>query len=133
MKRMQIAAVRPTLPAGAIGHSGVSMKPALLLLSFSLVIAASGAFAQGNSDACHNQYGSCMERCSSRPQALQEKCSQSCEASTNQCYAGVYGPSSSQTLQPGPDASSAQEPQANDARDEAQNFKNDDVKLKKKR
>jgi hypothetical protein len=134
MKRMQTAAVRRTLRAGAIGHSGVSMKPALLLLSFSLVTAASGAFAQGNSDACHNQYGSCMERCSSRPQALQEKCSQSCEASTNQCYAGVYGPSSSQTLQPGPDASSAQEAQANDARDEARDLKlNQDAKLKKKR
>ena len=104
------------------------MKPALLLLPFSLVVAASGALAQGNSDACHNQYGSCMDRCSSRPQALQEKCSQSCEASTNQCYSGVYGPSSSQSLQPAPDQSSGQEPQAGDARDEAK-----DVKLKKKR
>ena len=67
-----------------------------------------------------------MERCSSRPQALQEKCSQSCEASTNQCYSGIYGPS--QALQPAPDQSSGQEPQASDARDEAR-----DVKLKKKR
>ena len=110
------------------------MKPALLLLSFSLVVAASGAFAQGNSDACHNQYGSCMDRCSSRPQALLEKCSQSCEASTNQCYSGVFGPSSSQTIQPGLDQSSAQEPQASEARDEARDVKlNQDVKLKKKR
>ena len=108
------------------------MKPALLLLPLSLVIAASGAFAQANSDACHNQYGSCMERCSSRPQPLQEKCSQSCEASTNQCYSGIYGPSSSQTLQPVPDPSSL-EPQASGARDEAQDIKNQDVKLKKKR
>ena len=74
-----------------------------------------------------------MERCSSRPQALQEKCSQSCEASTNQCYSGIYGPSSSQTLQAAPDQSSTQEPQARDARDEAQDLKNQDVKLKKKR
>jgi hypothetical protein len=110
------------------------MKPALLLLPFSLVVAASGAFAQGNGDACHNQYGSCMERCSSRPQAFQEKCSQSCEASTNQCYSGVYGPSSSQTLQPAPDPSSGREPQASDARDEAKDATlNKDVKLKKKR
>jgi len=110
------------------------MKPALLLLPFSLVVAASGAFAQGNSDACHNQYGSCMDRCSSRPQALQEKCSQSCEASTNQCYSGVYGPSSSQSLQPAPELSSGQEPQASDARDEARNVNlNQDVKPKKKR
>jgi hypothetical protein len=104
------------------------MKPALLLLPFSLVIASSGALAQGNSDACHNQYGSCMERCSTRAQPLQEKCSQSCEASTNQCYSRMYGPSSAQTLQAVPDQSSAQEPQASDARDEAR-----DVKLKKKR
>jgi hypothetical protein len=127
MKRMQTAALRSTLQAGAVRHSGVSMKPALLLLPLSLVIAAPGAFAQGNSDACHNQYGSCMERCSTRPQPLQEKCSQSCEASTNQCYSGIYGPSS-QSLQAVPDLSSAQEPQASDARDEAK-----DVKLKKKR
>jgi len=32
------------------------MKIAFLLLTSSLVICASGAFAQGNTDACHNQY-----------------------------------------------------------------------------
>jgi hypothetical protein len=75
-----------------------------------------------------------MDRCSSRPQALLEKCSQSCEASTNQCYSGVYGPSSSQSLQPAPELSSGQEPQASDARDEARNVNlNQDVKPKKKR
>ena len=67
------------------------MKTALLLLTSSLVIAASGAFAQGNTDACHNQYGSCMERCSTRPQSVQESCSNTCEANTNQCYSGMYG------------------------------------------
>ena len=72
-----------------------------------------------------------MERCSSRPQPLQEKCSQSCEASTNQCYSGVYGPSSSRTLQSAPDQSSGQEPQASDARDEAQDKLNQDVTLNK--
>ncbi|MEA2978379.1 MAG: hypothetical protein QOF91_1637 [Alphaproteobacteria bacterium] len=96
------------------------MKTALLLLTSSLVIAASGAFAQGNSDACHNQYGSCMERCSTRPQALQEKCSQSCEANTNQCYSGMYGQSSAApALQTAPDQAAAQEPDASAARDEA--------------
>lgn len=92
------------------------MKPALLLLTSTLVIAASGAFAQGNTDACHNQYGSCMERCSTRPQSLQEKCSQSCEMTTTQCYGGMYGPQSSQSVQT---AAPAGEPEARDARDEA--------------
>ena len=96
------------------------MKRAFLLLTSSLVIAASGAFAQGNTDACHNQYGSCMERCSTRPQGLQESCSNSCEANTNQCYSGMYGnKSSAQVVPTAPDQASAQEPEANAARDEA--------------
>jgi hypothetical protein len=68
------------------------MKYALLSLTTSLVIASSAAFVQGNTDACHNSYGSCMERCSTRPAAVQEACSNSCEASTNQCYQQIYGP-----------------------------------------
>ena len=70
------------------------MKVAFLLLTSSLVIGASGAFAQGHTDACHNQYASCVERCSTRPQALQESYSSTCESSTNQCYAGMYGSAS---------------------------------------
>jgi hypothetical protein len=58
------------------------MKTAFLLLTSSLVIGASGAFAQGNTDACHNQYASCTERCSTRPQAVQESCSSTCESTT---------------------------------------------------
>ena len=101
------------------------MKPALLLLTSSFVIAASGAFAQGNTDACHNQYGSCMERCSTRPQSLQEKCSQSCEATTNQCYSVMYGQSSAaQTVQAAPDQAAAQAPEVSEARDEAKPKKN---------
>jgi hypothetical protein len=104
------------------------MKPALLLLTSSLVIAASGAFAQGNTDACHNQYGSCMERCSTRPQSFQEKCSQSCEMNTNQCYTGIYGQSSAaQTIQTAP------EPEASDARNEAEPETAAPAKPKKKR
>lgn len=99
------------------------MKTALLLLTSSLVIAASGAFAQGNTDACHNQYGSCMERCSTRPQGLQEACSNSCEANTNQCYSQMYGPgNAAQTIQSAPDAS-AQATEATEARDEAKPVK----------
>ena len=95
------------------------MKRALLLLTSSLVITASGAFAQGNTDACHNQYASCMERCSTRPQAVQESCSSTCESGTNQCYAGMYGnKSSAQVVPTAPDQASAQEPEAN-AADEA--------------
>lgn len=96
------------------------MKKILLLVTSSLVIASSGAFAQGNSDACHNQYGACVERCSTRPASLIEKCSQSCELSTNQCYSGMYGQSSqSQAVAPAA-AASAQENEATEARDEAQ-------------
>ena len=96
------------------------MKPVFLLLTSSLVIAASGAFAQGNSDACHNQYGSCMERCTSRPASMQESCSNSCEANTNQCYSGMYGnKSSAQVIPSAPDQASAQETEATAAHDEA--------------
>jgi hypothetical protein len=100
------------------------MKPALLLLTSSLVIVASGAFAQGNSDACHNQYGTCMERCSSRPASMQESCSTSCEASTNQCYAGMYGSkSSAQVIPAAPEQAAADDNEANTARDEAKTKK----------
>jgi hypothetical protein len=38
---------------------------------------------------------------------MQEKCSQTCEANTNQCYSGMYGqPSAAQTLQTAPAAGS---------------------------
>ena len=96
------------------------MKTALLLLTSSLLIASSGVFAQGNTDACHNNYGSCMERCSSRPASMQESCSNSCEANTNQCYSQVYGPASAvQSIPSAAEQSSAQDPEAQNARDEA--------------
>ena len=95
------------------------MKTALLLLTSSLVIAASGAFAQGNADACHNQYGGCMERCATRPSSLMESCSSLCEANTNQCYAGMYGNKSSAKVIPtAPGQTSAEEPEARAASDE---------------
>jgi len=95
------------------------MKHALLLLTATLVIATSGAFAQGNTDACHNNYGSCMERCSSRPASVQESCSNMCEATTNQCYSQLYGPKSAvQSIPAAAEQSSAQDPDAQ-ARDEA--------------
>jgi len=104
------------------------MKTALLLLTSSLVIAGSGAFAQGNTDACHNQYGACMERCSTRPASLQESCSNSCESTTNVCYGEMYGPGkAAQTVQPAPEAS-AQATEAGEARDEAK-----PAKVKKKK
>ncbi len=96
---MQTGVVDADCRPGQFDRQGASMKIAFLLLTSSLVIAASGAFAQGNTDACHNQYGSCMERCSTRPQAVQESCSNTCEASTNQCYRGMYG-SRSQSHRP---------------------------------
>jgi hypothetical protein len=108
------------------------MKTAFLLLTSSLVIAASGAFAQGNTDACHSQYASCVERCSTRPKSLQESCSNTCESTTNQCYAGMYGSSKSaaQAIQSTPDQASAQEPEA---RDEAKIAPKADAKPKKKK
>lgn len=67
------------------------MKTITLLFAAALGVVASGALAQGQGDACSNQYGSCMNRCSSRPQSLQESCSQLCEANSNHCYEGLYG------------------------------------------
>ena len=106
------------------------MKIAFLLLTSSLVIGASGALAQGNTDACHNQYASCVERCSTRPQGLQESCSSTCESTTNQCYAGMYGSkSAAQAIQSTPDQASAEEPLA---RDEAKIDAKAEAKPKKK-
>jgi hypothetical protein len=96
------------------------MKYALLLLTASLVIASSGVFAQGNTDACHSSYGSCMEHCSSRPASVQESCSTTCEANTNQCYSQLYGPKSAVQSSPAAaEQSSAQDPDAQNAREEA--------------
>jgi len=69
------------------------MKTMMLLLAASVALAASGspAHAQGQGDACSPQYGSCMDRCTSRPKSLQETCAQMCEANTNRCYEGLYG------------------------------------------
>src|SRR4051812_44022678 len=95
----------------------VSMKTKMLFLASALAIVAfggTGASAQGNSDACHNQYGACMERCSSRPQSLQEGCSSSCESSTNACYSQMYGQSGQ-----GGGVQMQPAPEARDARDEA--------------
>ena len=117
---------------GQFDRQGASMKIAFLLLTSSLVIGASGAFAQGNTDACHNQYASCTERCSTRPQAVQESCSNTCESGTNQCYAGMYGSSKSvaQAIQSTPDQASAEEPLA---RDEAKIGLKAEAKPKKKK
>ena len=92
------------------------MKHALLLVTASLVIASSGVFAQGNTDACHSSYGSCMERCSSRPASVQESCSTTCEANTNQCYSQLYGPKSAVQSIP---SAVEKSPEAQNAGDEA--------------
>lgn len=65
------------------------MKRVVLLLTTSFVLASSAALAQD--DGCSKQYGACMDRCSSRPEQVQGMCSQTCEATTNQCYVGMYG------------------------------------------
>lgn len=92
------------------------MKTKMLFLASAFVIVASGANAQGTSDACHNQYGACMERCASRPASLQESCSNSCESSTNACYSQMFGPGSQQGSQAGPTTIDSE---GRDARDEA--------------
>jgi len=107
------------------------MKIAFLLLTSSLVIGASGAFAQGNTDACHNQYATCMERCSTRPQGVQESCSSTCESSTNQCYAGMYGSASAaQAIQSTADQASAE---GTEAGDETKTAAKAEAKPKKKK
>jgi hypothetical protein len=95
------------------------MKPIMLLLSASLLFAASDTLAQGQADACSPGYGSCMDRCSSRPQSLQESCAQMCEANTNRCYEGLYG-GADQGGAATAKATPAPEPEARAARDQAQ-------------
>lgn len=96
------------------------MKPiTLLLLMSSLVIAASGALAQEQGYACSNQYGACMDRCSSRSPSLQGSCAQSCETTSNQCYQSLYGPSPLNGLAAVPSSDQAPPPEASDARDDA--------------
>ncbi|ERR1700759_4532546 len=93
------------------------MKTKILFVASALAFAAfggTGALAQGNSDACHNQYGACMERCSQRPQSLQESCSTSCESNTNSCYGKMYGERTNAV-----NASPATQGDAAEARDEA--------------
>lgn len=93
------------------------MKTIALLFGMALAFAASNALAQGQGDACSPHYGSCMDRCTSRPKAVQESCAQMCEANTNQCYQGLYGsaPRDGQAAS----AAASPQPEARDARDEA--------------
>jgi len=62
------------------------MKYALLLLTASLVIASSGAFAQANTDACHTVTDHAWSAAPRGRRGVQESCSNTCEANTNQCY-----------------------------------------------
>jgi hypothetical protein len=75
------------------------MKPAWLLLPLSLLATAYAAQAEG--DKCSNIYGSCMDRCVSKPQAAQASCAQSCETSSNQCYDALYRAGARETSAPG--------------------------------
>lgn len=95
------------------------MKPmTLLLLTTSLIVGSSGAFAQ--EDACSNQYGACMDRCSTRPQSVQGQCSNACESTTDQCYVGLYGhpppEGAVSSVAPPPDARNAQDSAGDSAR-----------------
>jgi hypothetical protein len=97
------------------------MKPMMLLLSASLLMGASGALAQDQGgDACHNGYGSCAERCTTRPKSMQEACSQTCETTANQCYQGLFSRAPQSGPMPGAAGeASAPEPEARAASDEA--------------
>jgi len=70
-----------------------------------MTLISAPAFAQ--SDACHDQYAQCVDRCGSRPQDLQGSCSNSCEAAANQCYSQVYGQQSEQQISLPPEAEEA--------------------------
>jgi hypothetical protein len=88
------------------------MKTMMMLVASLAVMATSGAFAQGNSDACHNQMIPCLDQCSSRPsKALQETCSRVCENNANACYTKLYGnPSASRPQGPQDALNSAADP-----------------------
>src|SRR5262245_57771967 len=75
-----------------------------------MVMISAPAFAQ--SDACHDRYAQCVDRCSGRPQNLQESCSSSCEATANQSDSQMYGGQQSGQQMALP-------PEAEEARDEA--------------
>src|SRR4051812_36479516 len=55
----------------------------------SLIVTATGAWAQGKGDACYPNYVSCMERGSSRPMSAYDSCSQMWEQTANKCYDGT--------------------------------------------
>ena len=96
------------------------MKLSLLLLTSSLAMAASGAFAQN--DACTNNYGGCMERCVTRPASLQAACTQTCEANSTQCYDQLYKATQGGAAQASGPISTSEtqaQPDADEARDEA--------------
>src|SRR4051794_37258705 len=65
----------------------------VLVWLISLIVTATGAWAQGKGDAkgdaCYPNYVSCMERCSSRPMSAYDSCSQMCEQTANKCYDGT--------------------------------------------
>jgi hypothetical protein len=68
------------------------MKIVSVLLTSLMVAAASSAFAQGNSDTCHNAMIPCLDLCTQRPsKALQESCTKTCEMNANACYSQLYG------------------------------------------
>ena len=75
-----------------------------------MTLVSAPAFAQ--SDACHNQYAQCVERCGSHPPSMQEACNSNCENSANQCYSQMYG-------QTGQSSQASVPAEAQDAHDEA--------------
>ena len=106
------------------------MKLSLLLLTSSLGLAATGAFAQN--DACTNNYGGCMERCVTRPASTQAACTQICETNSNMCYDQMYKASAQggAAQASGPISESKAEPDVSEARDEG---KPEPKKSKRKR
>ena len=78
--------------AFAYGDFAIPQVKIMKIIPFVVVamtFVSAPAFAQ--SDACHDQYAQCVERCGSHPPTMQESCNSSCEAAANQCYAQVYG------------------------------------------
>ena len=61
----------------------------ILLLTASLIMISSAALAQD--DACSSRYGSCMDRCSSRPGDTQAGCMNTCQSQSDECYQGLWG------------------------------------------
>jgi hypothetical protein len=53
------------------------------------ITSSSNVLAQ---NACAEVYGNCTSNCSSRPSSTQNRCMETCQMRSNECYQQVWGP-----------------------------------------